>query len=125
MLSACDNPVLSLFCKKKREKDVHSLRAVAFVVDGRWDAHHHGWDEVAEAVVILDARALALEDLDQHQVKLDALQTHPGEGSQEAEVENPGNDGAQQLRGSHTKKVTFYNIDLISCFVLDRSFDLF
>lgn len=82
-------------CLQKRwSLHVHSLCAVAFVVDGCWNAHHHSWDEVAEAVVILYAWAFALKDLDQHQVKLHAFQTHPGEGSQEAEVENPGNDGA-------------------------------
>lgn len=75
------------------------LCAVAPVVDRCWDAHHHGWGEVPGDVVVLPARELALEHLDKHEVQLHALQTHPGECSQEAEVEYPGNDGAHQLTG--------------------------
>lgn len=82
------------------------LCAVAPVVDGCWDAHHHGRDEVPGDVVVLPARELALEHLDQHEVQLHTLQTHPGERSQEAEVENPGDDGAHQLTGRHMQGVT-------------------
>lgn len=75
------------------------LRAVASVVDGCWDAHHHSWEEVPRDVVVLSAWELALKHLDQHEVQLHTLQTHPGERSQEAEVENPGDDRAHQLTG--------------------------
>lgn len=80
-----------------------SLCAVASVVDGCRDAHHHSWDEVPRDVVVLSARELALKHLDQHEVELHTLQTHPGESSQEAEVENAGDDGAHQLTGGHVE----------------------
>lgn len=80
------------------------LCAVAHVVDGRWDAHDHSGDEVAGEVVVLPAWELALEDLHQHEVELHALQTHPGEGSEKAEVEDTGDDGAQQLTGRHATR---------------------
>lgn len=75
--------------------------AVAPVVDGCRDAHHHSWDEVPGDVVVLPAGELALKHLDQHEVQLHTLQTHPGERSQEAEVEDAGDDGAHQLTGGH------------------------
>lgn len=74
---------------------------VAPVVDGCRDAHHHSWDEVPGDVVVLPAGELALKHLDQHEVQLHTLQTHPGERSQEAEVEDAGDDGAHQLTGGH------------------------
>lgn len=77
------------------------LCAVASVVDGCWDAHNHCRNKVPGNVVVLPAWELALENLNQHEVQLHALQTHPGERSQEAEVENAGNDGAHQLTGRH------------------------
>lgn len=78
---------------------VHSrfLRPVALVVDGRGDADHNGGEEVTGHVVVLLPGVFALEDLHQHEVQLDPLETHPGEGSQEEEVEDPGDDGAPHL----------------------------
>lgn len=80
-----------------------SLCAVASVVDGCRDAHHHSWDEVPRDIVVLSAWELALEHLNQHKVQLHTLQAHPGESSQEAEVENAGDDGAHQLMGRHVE----------------------
>lgn len=77
------------------------LCAVAFVVNGCWDPHYHSRDEVPGDVVVLPAWELALKHFNQHEVQLHALQTHPGERSQEAKVENTGDDGAHQLRGRH------------------------
>lgn len=73
------------------------LRPVALVVDGRGDADHDGGEEVAGHVVVLLPGVFALEDLDQHEVELDPLETHPGEGGQKEEVENPRDDGAADL----------------------------
>lgn len=81
-----------------------SLCAVASVVNGCRNAHHNSRDEVPRDVVVLPARELALKHLDQHEVQLHALQTHPGERSQEAEVENAGDDGAHQLTGGHMQR---------------------
>lgn len=81
---------------------LRSLRAVAAVVDGCRDAHHHGREEVPGDVVVLSAREFALKHLDQHEVQLNTLQTHPGERGQEAEVENPGDDGTHNLTWRQT-----------------------
>lgn len=95
--SACDSNY-----HKERAKTAHlrPMRAVAAVVDGRRDAHHGGREEVPGDVVVLPARELALEHLDQHEVELHALEAHPGERRQEAEVENARDDGAHQLTGT-------------------------
>lgn len=77
------------------------LCAVASVVDGCWDPHHHSRNEVTRDVVVLPAWELTLKYFDQHEVQLHALQTHPDERSQEAEVENTSDYGAHQLRGRH------------------------
>lgn len=73
------------------------LRPVALVVDGCGDADHNGREEVTGHVVVLLAGVFALKDLDQHEVQLDPLEAHPGEGSQEEEVEDPGDDGTTDL----------------------------
>lgn len=73
------------------------LRPVALVVDGCGDADHNGGEEVTGHVVVLLPGVLALKDLDQHEVQLDPLQAHPGEGRQEEEVEDSGDDGAADL----------------------------
>lgn len=73
------------------------LRPVALVVDGCGDADHNGREEVTGHVVVLLPGVFALKDLDQHEVQLDPLEAHPGEGSQEEEVEDPGDDGTTDL----------------------------
>lgn len=73
------------------------LRPVALVVDGCGHADHNGGEEVTRHVVVLLPGVFALKDLDQHEVQLDPLETHPGEGSQEEEVEDPGDDGTPNL----------------------------
>lgn len=73
------------------------LRPVALVVDGCGDADHNGGEEVTGHVVVLLPGVFTLKDLDQHEVQLDSLEAHPGEGSQEEEVEDPGDDGAPDL----------------------------
>ncbi len=95
--------------KKNLRKDKPHLRplcAVASVVNGCWDAHHHSRYEVPRDVVVLPAWEFALEHLNQHEVQLHALQTHPGERSQEAEVENAGDDGANQLGEDTCRRYT-------------------
>lgn len=94
--------LLVFLCHNRRiSAHLRPLCAVAPVVDGCWDAHHHSRDEVPRHVIVLPARELALEHLNQHEVQLHALQTHPGERTQEAEVENAGDDGAHKLTGGH------------------------
>lgn len=75
-----------------------SLGPVAPVVDGRRDGDHYGWEEVSGCVIVLPARELALEDLDEHDIQLHAFQTHPSERSQEKEMKNPGYNRAHDLR---------------------------
>lgn len=81
-----------------REPHLRFVSPVAPVVDSRGDADHDGREEVTRHVVVLFPRVLALEDLHQHEVQLDPLKTHPGEGGQEEEVEDPRDDGASDLR---------------------------
>ena len=87
--------------KESRKATAHLrlLSPVAAVVDGCGDDHHQGREEVPGRVVVLPAGELALKHLHQHEVQLHALQTHPGEGRQEEEVEDPSDDGAHQLQG--------------------------
>lgn len=53
--------------------DSHSLRAVAPVVDGGWDAHHQSRGEVPRDVVVFAAWELALKHVDQHEAELHPL----------------------------------------------------
>ena len=78
------------------------LRAVAAGKDAGGDGDDDGGDAVAEEVVPADPRALGLEDLDQHDVELDPLQTHPGKGGQEGEVQHARDDRTQHLPRVHT-----------------------
>lgn len=86
--------------------NLRSRRAVAAVVDSRRDAHHDRREEVTGHIVVLAAGELALEHLHQHEVQLHALQTHPGEGCQEAEVQDASDDGAHQLTGGGDKETS-------------------
>lgn len=74
------------------------LGPVALVVDGCRDADDDGGEEVAGHVVVLFPGVFALEYFYKHEVQLDPLKTHPGEGSQEEEVQDPRDDGAADLR---------------------------
>lgn len=62
--------------EEEEEESLPHLRplcAVAPVVYGCWDPHHHSRDEVPRDVVVLPARELALKHLHQHEVQLHAL----------------------------------------------------
>ncbi|TNN70377.1 hypothetical protein EYF80_019403 [Liparis tanakae] len=68
------------------------------VVYGRRDAHHQCGKAVAAQIVVLFAGVLALKDLHQHEIELHTLQTHPGEGSQEEEMQKASKDGTGNLK---------------------------
>lgn len=86
-------------CKWRHVWSGHSrfLGPIALVVDCCGDGNHNGREEVTRHVVVLLPRVFALEDLHEHEVQLDPLETHPGEGCQEEEVEDPSNDGTSNL----------------------------
>ncbi len=73
------------------------LGAVAAVVDSCGDGDHDGREEVTRHVVVFFPRVFAFKDLHEHEVQLDPLKTHPGEGRQEEEVENPSDDCTSNL----------------------------
>lgn len=95
-----------LYISKDLFRKLHSrfLRPVALVVDSCGDADHNGREEVTRHVVVLFPWVFALKDLDEHEVQLDPLKTHPGEGSQEEEVEDTSDDGASDLGFRQSKK---------------------
>lgn len=96
--------LLCIFQDLFRKLHLRFLGPVAAVVDGRGDAHHDGGEEVTRHVVVLFPRVFALEDLHEHEVQLDPLETHPGEGSQEEEVQDPRDDGASNLCQNNSKE---------------------
>lgn len=79
---------------------VRFLGPIAPVVYGCGDAHHQCGEAVAAQIVVLFAGVLALKDLHQHQIELHTLETHPGEGSQEEEMQKASKDGTGDLRAA-------------------------
>lgn len=88
-----------VLCKRRHAGSGYSrfFGPIALVVDSCGDGNHNGREKVTRDVVVLLPRVFALEDLHEHEVQLDPLKTHPGEGCQEKEVEDPGNDGTSNL----------------------------
>lgn len=94
-----------LLCISKdvfRKLHLRFLGPVAPVVDRCGDTDHDGREEVTRHVVILLPRVFTFKDLHKHEVQLDPFKTHPGEGSQEEEVEDPRDDGTSNLRENNT-----------------------
>lgn len=59
---------------------------------------------IAERIVVLPTRALRFEDLHQHDVELNPLQTHPGEGRQKEIVKEHRYDAAHELENTEKWK---------------------
>ena len=70
-------------------------RSVAERIDHRRNGHDEQRHSVSAQVVPLDARLVRLEDLDEHDVELEAFQQHPHESAQEEVVQQSGNDAAE------------------------------
>lgn len=96
--------LLNLQVQKGPSSHVRFLGPIAPVVYGRRDAHHQRGEAVSAQIVVLFAGVLALKDLHQHEIELHALQTHPGEGSQEEEMQKASNDGTGDLREASREK---------------------
>lgn len=79
------------------------LSPIAPVVDCSGHADHYGWEKVARHIVVLFTRVFTFKDLHKHKIQLDTFQTHPGEGRQEKEMEDPRNDGTSDLSPNKDK----------------------
>ena len=60
------------------------------------------WHAVSGGVVAAQTWSFRLEDLNQHDVQLDALHAHPAERRQEEIVQETGDDGTQDLTNTRT-----------------------
>lgn len=98
-VSSCgNNPTSQSAGAKGLYSHVRFLGPIALVVYCRRDAHHQRGEAVATQIVVLFAGVLALKDLHQHEIELNALQTHPGEGGQEEEMQKASKDGTGDLK---------------------------
>lgn len=97
------NPTSQSAGAKGLSSHVRFLGPIAPVVYGCRDAHHQCRKAVSTQIVVLFAGVLALEDLHQHEIELHTLQTHPGEGSQEEEMQKASKDGTGNLRVTDDK----------------------
>lgn len=71
--------------------------AIAAVVNGGSNSHYQGRKTIATQVVVFPAGILAFKHFNQHEVKVNGLQAHPGECCQEKVVKQPSEDGAGNL----------------------------
>lgn len=76
---------------------LHSICAVTPVVHRSRNSHNQRRNSITHHVEIAFAWVLALEHLHEHDVELHSFQEHPGERSQEEEVEQGGEDGTGNL----------------------------
>lgn len=76
------------------------LRFISAVVLGAkrcWDGHHHRRASVAKHVEIAVQKAFVVDDADDYQIQMDALDAHPGKRSQEEIVQQPSNYRTEEL----------------------------
>lgn len=92
----------------------HSVCPVAAVIHGGGHGHDQRRDAVAHQIEVAPAGMLALKHLHQHDVELHALQEHPGESSQEEEVQEGGEDGTGDLPGRERAVVFKWKCSLLS-----------
>lgn len=85
---------------------LHFISAVVLGAERCGNGHHHRRASVAKHVEIAVQEAFVVDDADDNEVQMDALDAHPCKGSQEEIVQQPRNDRAEELERNTRPSLT-------------------